>query len=74
MTLVRYETHEGVAVITVDNPPVNALSPGVPGGIIAGLKHANTDPDIVAVVLVGGRSGFYRRCRYTLFLETLARR
>ena len=41
MTLVRYETHEGVAVITVDNPPVNALSPGVPGGIIESLKQAD---------------------------------
>ena len=58
MTLVRYETHEGVAVITVDNPPVNALSPGVPGGIIESLKQADIDPDIVAVVLVGEGRGF----------------
>ena len=58
MALVRYETHEGVAVVTVDNPPVNALSPGVPGGIIASLKQANADPDIVAVVLVGEGRGF----------------
>ena len=58
MTLVRYETHEGVAVITVDNPPVNALSPGVPGGIIESLKQANIDPDIGAVVLVGDGRGF----------------
>ena len=28
MTLVRYEVARDVAVITVDNPPVNALSPG----------------------------------------------
>ena len=58
MTLVRYEAHDSVAVITVDNPPVNALSPGVPGGIIAGLNQANTDSDIVAVVLVGEGRGF----------------
>ncbi len=58
MALVRYETHEGVAVVTVDNPPVNALSPGVPGGIIASLKQANADPGIVAVVLVGEGRGF----------------
>ncbi len=58
MTLVRYEAQEDVAVITVDNPPVNALSPGVPGGIITGLNQANTDSDIVAVVLVGEGRGF----------------
>ena len=43
MTLVRYEVSDDVAVITVDNPPVNALSPGVPGGIIDGLRQANSD-------------------------------
>ena len=31
--LVRFETVDGIGVITVDNPPVNALSPGVPDGI-----------------------------------------
>ncbi len=25
--LVRYEIKDGVAVVTIDNPPVNALSP-----------------------------------------------
>ena len=27
-TLVRFENVDGIGVITVDNPPVNALSPG----------------------------------------------
>ena len=27
--VVRYEVEDGVGVITVDNPPVNALGPGV---------------------------------------------
>src|ERR1700723_3408610 len=31
--LVRYATENGVAVITIDNPPVNALGPGVAEGI-----------------------------------------
>ena len=58
MTLVRYEVSDDVAVITVDNPPVNALSPGVPGGIIEGLRQANTDSSISAVVLIGEGRGF----------------
>ena len=51
MTLVRYEVSDDVAVITVDNPPVNALSPGVPGGIIDGLRQANSDSSIFAVAV-----------------------
>ncbi len=55
--LVRYETHGEIGVITVDNPPVNALSPGVDEGILAGLAKANADATVQAVVLIGaGRS------------------
>src|SRR5205823_7600727 len=44
-------------VITVDNPPVNALSPGVPEGIVAAVDQGNADPAVRAMVLIGaGRS------------------
>ncbi len=55
--LVRLDTEGAVGVITVDNPPVNALSPGVPEGIIAALRAAEANPAIRAIVLIGaGRS------------------
>ena len=56
--LVSY-THEGdVAVITIDNPPVNALSPGVPEGIRAQIAAAAADPTVRAVVVIGGGRTF----------------
>ncbi len=55
--LVSYSIHGAVAVLTVRNPPVNALSPGVPEGIRAGLAEALADTQVRAVVLIGaGRS------------------
>ena len=55
--LVRLETDGDIGIIVVDNPPVNALSPGVPEGIIESLRRANADPGVRAVVLIGaGRS------------------
>ena len=55
--LVRFETDNGIGVITVDNPPVNALSPGVPQGIVDALDKGNADPSVKAMVLIGaGRS------------------
>ncbi len=55
--LVRLERDGDIGVIVVDNPPVNALSPGVPEGIIAALNEAEADPAIRALVLIGaGRS------------------
>jgi 3-hydroxyacyl-CoA dehydrogenase len=55
--LVRFETDNGIGIITVDNPPVNALSPGVPQGIVDALDKGNADPTVRAMVLIGaGRS------------------
>src|SRR5881227_4312055 len=55
--LVRFENEGGIGVITVDNPPVNALSPGVPQGITAAIDKGNADPAVKAMVLIGaGRS------------------
>ena len=55
--VVRYEVEDGIGVITVDNPPVNALGPGVREGIIAGVDKGNADPNVKAMVLIGaGRS------------------
>src|SRR5262244_1337755 len=55
--LVRLENIDGIGVITIDNPPVNALSPGVPEGIVENVERGNADPAIKAMVLIGaGRS------------------
>jgi 3-hydroxyacyl-CoA dehydrogenase len=42
-----------VLVVAIDNPPVNALSPGVPEAIDAALNEAERDPGVRAVVLRG---------------------
>jgi 3-hydroxyacyl-CoA dehydrogenase len=55
--LVRFDVEDGIGVITVDNPPVNAMSPGVPEGIIEALEKGEGDPNVQAMVLIGaGRS------------------
>src|SRR5450755_3789774 len=56
--LVRYTVQDDVAIITIDNPPVNALSPGVPEGIDAAVARAATDPAVRALVLIGAGNTF----------------
>ncbi len=56
--LISYSTDGDVAVITVNNPPVNALSPGVPEGIVEGVRKAQADAAIKAIVLIGGGRTF----------------
>jgi 3-hydroxyacyl-CoA dehydrogenase len=47
-----------VAIITIDNPPVNALSPGVPEAIWAAIDEMNGDPAVKAAVVIGGGRTF----------------
>ncbi|HRD77151.1 MAG TPA: 3-hydroxyacyl-CoA dehydrogenase NAD-binding domain-containing protein [Hyphomicrobiaceae bacterium] len=55
--LVRYEARDGIGIITIDNPPVNALGPGVSDGIISAVEKAEADPAVKAMVMIGaGRS------------------
>src|SRR5215468_11442155 len=56
--LVRFSVASGVAVITIDNPPVNALSPGVPEGISSAIEKAGEDPSVSAVVIIGAGRTF----------------
>jgi 3-hydroxyacyl-CoA dehydrogenase len=43
---------DGIAVITIDNPPVNALSQGVRQGIKDGLEQCLSDDSVDAIVLI----------------------
>src|SRR5262245_3096401 len=56
--LVRYDINDGVAVITIDNPPVNALSPAVWEGIDKAVARASADPAAEAIVLIGAGTTF----------------
>src|SRR6185312_13487625 len=56
--LVKITSHDEIAVITIDNPPVNALSPGVPEGIQAAVQSVASQSDVRAIVLIGAGQTF----------------
>ena len=56
--LILLSTDGDVGIITVNNPPVNALSPGVPEGIAAGVAQFVADEAVKAIVLIGGGRTF----------------
>src|ERR1700731_4961032 len=56
--LVLLSKDNDIAIITVNNPPVNALSPGVPEGISDAIEQINKDATVKAVVLIGGGKTF----------------
>jgi 3-hydroxyacyl-CoA dehydrogenase len=56
--LVQLTKDNGIAIITINNPPVNALSPGVPEGISAAIDEVDRDDSVKAAVLIGGGRTF----------------
>ena len=56
--LIQLTKENDIAVITINNPPVNALSPGVPEGISEALDQIAQDDAVKAVVLIGGGRTF----------------
>ena len=59
--LLNVEHVRGVVVLAVNNPPVNALSAGVPEAIGAAIATAQKDPAVRAIVLMGAGKTFIAR-------------
>lgn len=55
---VQLTRDKEVAIITINNPPVNALSPAVVQALAQRIEEAGKDNDIKAVVLIGGGRTF----------------
>jgi 3-hydroxyacyl-CoA dehydrogenase len=56
--LIQLSRDNDVAIITINNPPVNALSPGVPQGISDAIDQIEKDSSVKAVVVIGGGRTF----------------
>lgn len=54
----EYKVHGDVAVITMNNPPVNGLGMATRQGIAAGIEQANADPAVKAIVITGAGKAF----------------
>ena len=55
---VHYEVRGNVALMTIDNPPVNPLSSCVSQGLHYGITAALADNAVAAIVLTGAGRAF----------------
>jgi 3-hydroxyacyl-CoA dehydrogenase len=58
--VVNYETTDGgaIAIIAMDNPPVNALSHALRSGLVAAIEKAHDSDAVKAVMLIGTARAF----------------
>ncbi|MEE8284314.1 MAG: enoyl-CoA hydratase/isomerase family protein, partial [Alphaproteobacteria bacterium] len=50
---VRVAVEDGIAMVTVDNPPVNAISQAIRQGLIDAMDEINGNPSISASIIIG---------------------
>ena len=55
---IRVTKDNDVAIITIDNPPVNAISPAVQEGIGRAIDQINADATVKAAVMIGAGRTF----------------
>ena len=58
MDAAAYAVHGDIAVITMNNPPVNGLGHPLRKGIVEGIDKALADANVKAIVLIGGGNAF----------------
>jgi 3-hydroxyacyl-CoA dehydrogenase len=54
----EYQVHGAVAVITLNNPPVNGMGLATRTAAVAGIERALADPAVVAIVITGAGKAF----------------
>lgn len=67
---VTYSVDGAVAVVTINNPPVNAFGFDVRHGVIEAMNRAEADPAVTCVVLTGGGRTFSGGADITEFGKT----
>ncbi|TPG22172.1 enoyl-CoA hydratase/isomerase family protein [Variovorax guangxiensis] len=56
--VVHYEVRQGVALLTLDGPPTNALSHAVRAGLLSSIYRAEDDADVHGIVVTGSARAF----------------
>ncbi|MGJ8617852.1 MAG: 3-hydroxyacyl-CoA dehydrogenase NAD-binding domain-containing protein [Sulfitobacter sp.] len=67
---IAYARHGDIAVLRIQNPPVNALSHAVRQGLMAGMDRAEADAGVRAVLIVGEGRAFIAGADITEFGKT----
>ena len=67
---IAYSRSGDIAVLRIQNPPVNALSHAVRLGLVAGVERAEADSGVKAILIVGEGRAFIAGADITEFGKT----
>jgi len=69
-TLVHAETRDGIRILTLDNPPVNAFSFDISAALVREIDAADKDETVHAIVITGSHGFFSGGADINGFLKT----
>jgi len=70
LSFVDAKNGEKVAVLTMENPPVNSLSRGTRAGMVNGIRNALADKSVVGVIVRGAGRAFCAGAEISEFAST----
>ncbi|MCC6482435.1 MAG: enoyl-CoA hydratase/isomerase family protein, partial [Sphingomonadaceae bacterium] len=70
--MIDTQLHDDVLIITISNPPVNALGTQVRKGLFDAMAAAQTDPAIKGIVIIGSGKMFSGGADITEFEKGMA--
>ena len=68
-SLVHAETRDGIRILTIDNPPVNALSFDTSAALLREIDSADADATVRAIVITGVKGFFSGGADINAFLK-----
>lgn len=68
----EYKVHDDIAIITLNNPPVNGLGYATRKGIVEGIEQALNDAQVKAIVITGAGKAFSGGADITEFRKEAA--
>lgn len=71
-SVAKFELDQDIAVLTIDSPPVNALSHAVRAAIVAGIEDAQSRAEVRAIVLICAGKTFFAGADITEFGKPIA--
>ena len=70
--LVTITRNGSIAIVSIENPPVNALGHEVRTGIYNAMEQLAADDTVAGVVLTGSGQHLQCRCRYSRIRQAVA--
>ena len=67
--MIEYSKSDGVCILRLDNPPINAIGFELLEALVAAVSRANAEEDVRGIIVTGGEEHFSAGADVNLFKQ-----